>query len=50
MLESIELCGDKHYDVNKGYLFTGEAVVKITQTIPYGKKPQSDWFEVKYIN
>lgn len=50
MLESIELCGDKHYDVNKGYLFTGEAVVKITQTIPYGQKPQDDWFEIKYFS
>ena len=48
-LESIELCGDKYYDVNKGDLFTGEAVVKITQTVPYGQTPQEDWFEVKFI-
>ena len=49
MLESIELCGNKHYDVNKGYLFTGEAIAKITQTIPYGQTPQGNWFDVKYI-
>lgn len=48
-LESIELCGEKHYDIDKGDLFTGEAVVEITQTIPYGQKPKGDWFEIKYL-
>lgn len=49
-LESIELCGNKYYDTDKGDLFTGQAVVKITQTIPYGQKPQGNWFEVKYLD
>lgn len=48
-LESIELCGDKYYDVNKGDLFTGQAFVKITQTIPYGQIPQGDLFVIKFI-
>ena len=47
-LESIELCGDKYYDVDKGDLFTGEAVVEITQTIPYGQEPKDDWFEINF--
>lgn len=49
-LESIELCGDKYYDIDKGDLFTGEAVVEITQTIPYGQKPKGGWFEIKYLD
>lgn len=48
-LESIELCGNKYYDVNKGDLFTGQAFVKITQTIPYGQTPQGDLFVIKFI-
>ena len=48
-LESIELCGDKYYDVNKADLFTGQAFVKITQTIPYGQIPQGDLFVIKFI-
>ncbi len=45
-LESIELCGDKYYDTDKGILFTGEAVAKITQIVPYGQEPQGDWFTI----
>ena len=48
-LESIELDGFTYYDVNKGDLFTGEAVVKMTQTIPYGQEPQGNCFEIKYL-
>lgn len=48
-LESIELCGDKYYDVNKGDLFTGQAFVKMTHTIPYGQTPQGDLFIIKFI-
>ena len=48
-LESIELCGDKYYDVNKGDLFTGQAFVKMTHTIPYGQTPQGDLCIIKFI-
>ena len=49
-LESIELDGFTYYDINKGDLFTGKSVIKMTQTIPYGQEPKGDWFEVKYLN
>lgn len=49
MLEEIQLYGDKYYDVDKGDLFTGQAVVKIIQTIPYGQKPQDDRFDIEPI-
>ena len=45
-LESIELCGDKYYDTDKGVLFTGEAIAKITQLVPYGQEPKGDWFTI----
>ena len=48
-LESIELCGNKYYDVNKGDLFTGQAFVKITQTIPYEQTPKGELFVIKFI-
>ena len=49
ILESIKLCGDKYYDTDKGVLFTGEAIAKITQLVPYGQEPKGDWFQIKYL-
>lgn len=49
-LESIELCGDKYYDTDRGILFTGEAVAKITQLVPYDQEPQGDWFTISHRN
>lgn len=49
-LESIELCGDKYYDTDRGILFTGEAIAKITQLVPYGQEPQGDWFTISHRN
>ena len=35
--------------VNKGDLFTGQAFVKITQTIPYEQTPKGELFVIKFI-
>lgn len=49
-LESIELCGEKYYDTDRGVLFTGEAIAKITQLVPYGQEPQGNWFTISHRN
>lgn len=47
-LENFELSGYKYYDTDKGYLFTGEAIVEISQSLPYGQEPSDSEFVIRF--
>ena len=46
--ENFELSGHKYYDTDKGYLFTGEAIVEISQYLPYGQEPSDSEFVIRF--
>ena len=46
--ENFELSGYKYYDTDKGYLFTGEAIVEISQSLPYGQEPSDSEFVIRF--
>lgn len=47
-LENFELSGYKYYDTDKGYLFTGDAIVEISQSFPYGQEPSDSEFVIRF--
>ena len=47
ILESITLYSDQEYGTNDNSYFSGKAVIEISQTLPYGKKPSDSNFTIK---
>lgn len=47
-LENFELSGYQYIHNDKGRVFTGDAIVEISQWLPYGQEPSDPEFVIRF--